>query len=96
MRLTLAASDAAGGKGKTLTRWVEAGSGYAAQSAFPLHFGLGEASRIEAVEISWPSGHVDRRSGDGIAINSRTRIEEGGKVAEMLQHPSLTTAPTES
>lgn len=94
LRLTLAASVNGddGGAGKTLTRWVEAGSGYASQSAFPLHFGLGEASRIELIEITWPSGHVDRLSGAGIAINGRTRIEEGGKVA----HISPVSQPTVS
>ena len=25
-----------------------------------LHFGLGEATRIETIEVRWPSGHVDR------------------------------------
>jgi len=25
-----------------------------------LHFGVGDATRIEAVEVRWPSGHVDR------------------------------------
>ncbi len=75
VRLTLAA--AGGAEGKTLTRWVEAGSGFASQSAFPLHFGLGEASGIESVEIAWPSGHVDRLSGAGIAINGPARIKEG-------------------
>ncbi len=78
--LTLAAD---GGQSKTLTRWVEAGSGYASQSDFPLHFGLGEASDVEAIEITWPSGHVDRLNGDDVAINGRTRIEEGGEMARI-------------
>ncbi len=78
--LTLASDS---GQGKTLTRWVEAGSGYASQSAFPLHFGLSDATRVESVEITWPSGHVDRLSGADITINGRTRIEEGGRVASL-------------
>ncbi len=89
VRVTLSAAGGDGdtGGGKTLTRWVEAGSGYASQSAFPLHFGLGEASRVEAVEIVWPSGHVDQLAGAGIAINRRTLIEEGGEVAEIFLPP---------
>ena len=50
-----------------MTRWVEAGSGYASQSAFPVHFGLGEAERLEAMEIDWPSGRRERLEGAGLA-----------------------------
>lgn len=31
-------------------------SGYLSQSSFPLYFGLGEASRVDRIEIQWPSG----------------------------------------
>jgi enediyne biosynthesis protein E4 len=49
-----------GASPETLTRWVEAGSGYAAQGAFPVHFGLGEAPRVETLEVTWPSGTIER------------------------------------
>jgi hypothetical protein len=66
--------------GKTLTRLVGSGSGYASQSMLPLHFGLGTAERVEALEIHWPSGRVDRLEGDDLAalgeLNRRVRIEE--------------------
>ena len=71
VRLTIA--------GKTMTRQVEAGSGYASEAMLPIHFGLGGATRIEALEISWPSGMVQRFTGaqtDGW-VNSHVRIEEG-------------------
>lgn len=66
---------------KTLTRLVEAGSGYAAQSAFPVHFGLGDAESIRALEITWPGGRHERIEGDalaarGITINTAVRIAE--------------------
>jgi hypothetical protein len=38
------------------TRVVEAGSGYLSAGSRRLHFGLGQASRVDEVEISWPSG----------------------------------------
>ena len=69
------------GSDRTLTRWVEAGSGYAAQSAYPLHFGLGRAQRVEAVEITWPSGEVARLAGADLGINRTLRVEEGGGIA---------------
>lgn len=46
--------------GKTMMRQVEAGSGFAAEGMLPVHFGLGNANRIEAVEITWPSGLVQK------------------------------------
>ena len=33
-------------------------SGYLAQSALPLYFGLGAAETVERVEVRWPSGTV--------------------------------------
>ena len=42
--------------GKTQTRWRVSVSGYLSQSDFRLHFGVGENSRIDLVEIRWPSG----------------------------------------
>ena len=69
-----------GGRSRTLTRWVEAGSGYASQSAFPVHFGLGDATRVEAVEITWPSGATARIDGSDLEIDQTVRVEESGAV----------------
>jgi hypothetical protein len=43
-----------------LTRSLHGASGYLAQSSHTLHFGLGDASSIDYVEIIWPSGIVQR------------------------------------
>ncbi len=37
---------------------VTAGDGYAAQSMFRLHYGLGTDARVERAEIVWPSGRT--------------------------------------
>ncbi|MEM7583184.1 MAG: ASPIC/UnbV domain-containing protein [Acidobacteriota bacterium] len=79
IRVTLSGF-AGGASEKTLTRWVEAGSGYAAQSAFPVHFGLGAAEEVAAVEITWPDGEVVRFGGDEIGINQALRVEQSGEV----------------
>ena len=42
--------------GRTSTKVNDGKSGYLSQSALPLYFGLGDADRIERVEIDWPSG----------------------------------------
>ena len=84
--LTLAAAD--GGAGKTMTRWVEAGSGYAAQSAYPVHFGLGRAAALHALEVTWPSGETLRLTGaelEALGSNRVLRVEEGSsEIAQRL------------
>jgi hypothetical protein len=42
------------------TQEVRSGGGYISQSDFRLHFGLGKATKADAVEIRWPSGLVQR------------------------------------
>ena len=66
--------------GVTMTRQVEAGSGYASESMRPLHFGLGGADHVDAIEITWPGGHVQRIEGEALAavgVNRLMTIEEG-------------------
>ena len=46
--------------GATRLAMVKTGSSYLSQSELPLTFGLGAASKVEQVEIRWPSGQVDR------------------------------------
>lgn len=65
--------------GKTMTRQVEAGSGFSAEAMLPVHFGLGRAEKIEAVEVTWPSGLVQRFADTQTDkwLNSEVAIEEG-------------------
>jgi hypothetical protein len=42
--------------GRTLTKYNDGKSGYLSQSSLPLYFGLGEAQKVDRVEIDWPSG----------------------------------------
>ncbi len=39
---------------------VRSGGSFYSQSDLRIHFGLGKATRIDAIEIHWPSDHVDR------------------------------------
>jgi hypothetical protein len=39
---------------------VKTGSSYCSQSELPLTFGLGTAKGVDAVEVAWPSGQIDR------------------------------------
>jgi len=70
VRLTIA--------GKTMLRQVEAGSGFAAEGMLPVHFGVGSANGIEGVQITWPSGLVQRFDGSITRdwLNSNVDIKE--------------------
>ena len=74
--------DGVGGATRTLTRVVEAGSGFASQRMFPLHFGLGQAS-VAKIRIIWPNGSVQEFSAEELAAlggaNQMLYLREGGK-----------------
>ncbi|HXZ34058.1 MAG TPA: CRTAC1 family protein [Terriglobales bacterium] len=42
--------------GQTQTQYNDGKSGYLAQSVLPLYFGLGEADKVDRIEVDWPSG----------------------------------------
>jgi hypothetical protein len=42
--------------GKTYLRFVDGGNSFAGQSMQRVHFGLGGASKIDRLEVRWPSG----------------------------------------
>jgi enediyne biosynthesis protein E4 len=39
---------------------VMSGGSYYSQNSFTLHFGLGACNRVDAVEIRWPSGIIQK------------------------------------
>ncbi len=51
------------------------GSSFQSSSDPRIHFGLGGATRIESVEVKWPSGRVDRHS--GLAADHEYIVREG-------------------
>jgi len=68
-RITLTAG------GLTQIREIDGGNGYAGQSSKRAHFGIGQAAKIDSVEIHWPSGLQEKIS--GVAMNKINRIVEG-------------------
>jgi hypothetical protein len=60
-----------------LTQAAQANGGMSYQSAHDprLHFGLGGATRVDAIEIRWPSGTVDRLA--GVSPNRVVTVREG-------------------
>ncbi len=57
-----------------LVRQVNPAGGYLSQSSRVLHFGLGDRSNVDRVEIRWPSGIVQTL--DNPAINSLHQVRE--------------------
>ena len=53
---------------------VRSGGGYISQSDFRLHFGLGQATKAELIEIRWPSGVAQRLV--NVSANQIVKIRE--------------------
>jgi len=60
-----------------VSRWdeVRGGGSYLSQNDFRVHFGLGDAARIERVEVRWPSGLEE--SWDSLAVDTFHVLKEG-------------------
>jgi hypothetical protein len=54
---------------------LRSGSSYLSQSELVVTFGLGSATKADAVEIQWPSGQVDKLS--GVAGDQTVTVQEG-------------------
>ena len=50
-------------------------SGYLSQSVQPLYMGLGDVSRIDRIEVDWPSGQRQTVT-RGLKLNRTMRISE--------------------
>jgi enediyne biosynthesis protein E4 len=65
--------------GRTFANEVRSGSSYNSSSDMRLHFGIGRATRIDSLEVRWPSGLVENFDARIDAINTVT--EGTGKAA---------------
>jgi tetratricopeptide (TPR) repeat protein len=63
--------------------WRLGGGSYQSASDGRLHFGLGTAERLEAVEVAWPSGRVDNYG--NLAADAGYLLREGSGKAEPLR-----------
>jgi hypothetical protein len=61
--------------GVTHTMVHDGKSGYLSQSRAPLYFGLGDATRVDRVEVVWPSGRRQTVAAP-VAMNSTLEIRE--------------------
>ena len=67
---------------RTLVDEVRSGSSYISNNDMRVHFGLGPATKIELLEIRWPSGLVERF--DNLTVDAIHTLKEGsGKRVEV-------------
>jgi hypothetical protein len=69
--------------GRRLVAWRTGGGSFQSASDPRLHFGLGGAARVEAVEVFWPSGHADRYA--GLSAGGGYLLREGESRPEPLE-----------
>lgn len=63
--------------GKTQTREVTSARGYLSQSEFALTFGLGDAKRVERVEVLWPGVNAGRSVRENLDVDRVVEIIQG-------------------
>ena len=61
---------------------VRSGSSYVSNSDMRVHFGLGPATKVDSVEIRWPSGLSERF--ENVAVDQINTIKEGGGVSAKI------------
>ncbi len=59
-------------------REVKAGSSYLGENDLRTHFGVAQTSRIDRLEVRWPSGRVDVL--ENLAANQIITIHEGRRI----------------
>ena len=61
--------------GRAFMKPSDGKSGYLSQSVLPLYFGLGDAKKIDRVDVQWPSGRRQSLT-QGLRVNDTLRILE--------------------
>ena len=64
---------------RTLVDEVRSGSSYISQNDLRVHFGLGSAAKVDAVQVRWPSGLVEHF--DNLSIDAIQTLKEGSGTA---------------
>jgi len=81
-RLRITASDRTGTT-RTLYRTVDTGGSFGA-SCLQQEIGLGTATRIDTLVITWPNAQRTTQTVTDLAVNQRLRLEEGAEHPERL------------
>jgi peroxiredoxin len=68
--------------GKTLERTLQAGDGFLAQSSKRLHFGLGDAQRVDRLSVAWPGGETE--TFEDLVADTRYAVVQGAGEAVVV------------
>jgi len=63
---------------------IHSGGSYLSQSDLRLHFGLEKRTKIDLIEVHWPSGTVDKI--EGAKVNTIVTIKEGQGIVEQKDY----------
>ena len=64
---------------RSLVDEVRSGSSYISQNDLRVHFGLGTATNVDAVQVRWPSGLAEHF--DNLPVDAIHTLKEGSGVA---------------
>jgi hypothetical protein len=67
---------------------VRSGASYASQNDLRVHFGLGKATKVDRLEIRWPSGQVDVLQ--NLGADQLLHVEEGKGIVKAVTVPLKT------
>ena len=62
---------------------VRSGASYISHNDFRLHFGLEKRTKVELIEIRWPSGAVEKI--EGMGVNRILVVKEGKGIVEQKE-----------
>ena len=62
-------------------REVHSGGSYLSFHDIRAHFGVGKSERIDVLEVRWPSGQIDKKT--GLGVNQRYLVIEGRKIIQL-------------
>jgi hypothetical protein len=65
---------------RSLISFVNGGNGFASQSTRRVHFGLGQATKVDHLEVTWPSGR--KQVFDNVAADRILRLKEGDEALQ--------------
>ena len=68
--------------GRKLVRWTKSSTSYLSQGPPEIHFGLGAATRADALVVRWPSGQIDRVG--PLAAGQVHTVTEGSSALESV------------
>lgn len=73
--------------GKTYTQFQVPNHGALQNKGNRLYFGLGKATSITSVKVTWPNGSTLQETFSGLSINAIHKLTEGGGVTTVQENP---------